>query len=183
MANCRHNAPVRSRFLLLGLLPLTLAACGGSTSASSPPKSTTSAKASTKAVTIKVTSVVKTTLSHRQSAKVTTPGDRVDFVDDLLNTAPRFGKGTNEKVGSDAGTMTFTSKSTATMKGVATLPDGKIRFDGAVTVLPNNTVTVPVTGGTGTYKNASGTLLVGSGTVRATNTYTLVIAGIQGPIA
>ena len=174
---------MRSRFLLLGLLPVALAACGGGSTAS-PAKSTTTTKASsTQAFTIRVTSVVKTTRSHRQSPKVTTPGDRVEFVDDLLNTVPRFGKGVNEKIGSDKGTMTFTSTNTATMKGVATLPDGTIVFQGAVTVLPNNRLTVPVTGGTGKYEHASGTLLVGAGVKRATNTYTLLVAGAQGPIA
>jgi hypothetical protein len=175
---------VRSRFLVLGLLPVLLAACGAARPASTPAKpATTATGPSTKALTIEVTSVVKSSRSHRLSASVTTRGDRVDFVDVLLNTAPRFGKGTNEQVGSDKGTMTFTSSNTATMKGIATLPDGTIHFEGDVTVLPNNRVTVPVIGGTGTYAHASGTLLVGSGSARATNTYTLVIARIQGPIA
>ena len=175
---------MRSRLLLLGLLPLMLAACGGGSTASAPPKSTaTTAAPSTKSLTITVTSVVTASRAHRQSPKVMTPGDSIDFADELLNTAPRFGKAANEKIGSDKGTMTFTSQSTATMKGVATLPDGTIVFQGDVTVLPNNRVTVPVTGGTGTYLHASGTLLVGAGTTRATNTYRLVIGTIQGPIA
>ena len=175
---------MRSRLLVVGLLPVLLAACGGARPASTPAKPTTTPIGpSTKALTIKVTSVVTSSRSHRRSATVTSAGDRVDFVDVLLNTAPRFGKGVNEPVGSDKGTMTFTSRNTATMKGIATLPDGTIHFEGDVTVLPHNRVMVPVIGGTGTYAHASGTLLVGSGSARATNTYTLVIAPIQGPIA
>jgi hypothetical protein len=175
---------VRSRLVVVGLLPLVLAACGAAHRAATPAKPAAPANVpSTKALTIKVTSVVKSSRSHRRSATVTTPGDRVDFVDVLLNTAPRFGKGSNEQIGSDKGTMTFTSSTTATMKGIATLPDGTIHFEGDVTVLPNNRVTVPVIGGTGSYAHASGTLLVGSGAARATNTYTLVISSIQGPIA
>jgi hypothetical protein len=178
-------ATVRSRLILLGFLPLALllAACGGGSTVSPPAKPAASATATkTKAITIQVTSVVTTTRSHRQSPKVTTAGDRVDFEDVLLNAEPRFGRATNAAVGSDKGTMTFTSKSTARMHGVATLPDGKIIFAGEVTVLPNNTITVPITGGTGTYANASGTLLARSGTKQSRNTYTLLV-GVPGPIA
>lgn len=174
---------MRSRLLSLCLLPLALAACGGGSKAPASQKPAASGTPTTKAYTIEVTSVVRSTQAHRASAQVTTPGDRIDFQDDLLNTAPRFGKAANAKVGSDTGTMTFTSAHTATMKGVATLPDGTIHFNGTVTVLPDNRVTVPVTGGTGKYHNASGTLLVGSGVQRATNTYTLLVDGIQGPAA
>ena len=50
-------------------------------------------------------------------------------------------------------------------------------------MLPNNSITVPVVGGTGKYENASGTLLVGAGSKRSPNTYHLVIAGVPGPVA
>jgi len=173
---------VRLRLLPLCLLPLAVAACGASTRPA-PPKAAASNAPAAKAYTIRVTSVVRSTRTHHKSAQVTTPGDRIDFQDDLLNTAPRFGKAANAKIGSDKGTMTFTSAHTATMTGVATLPDGTIRFDGVVTVLPNKWATVPVTGGTGKYHDASGTLLVGSGVRRAINTYTLLVDGLQGPVA
>lgn len=176
---------MRSRLLLLGLLPLALAACGGgSKSASTPAKPAAPAKAAqTKTVTIKVTSIVKTKRAHDQLPKGTSRGDKIEFEDVLVNATPQFGKGANAPVGKDTGTMTFTSTSTARMDGVTTLPDGTIVFKGELTVLPNNTITIPVVGGTGKYANASGTLLVGSGSKQALNTYRLVVSGVLGPVA
>jgi hypothetical protein len=177
---------VRSRVLLLGLLPLALAACGGGTTAnvSKQATTTTTAKAaSTKTVTIHVTSVVSGTKATDTPPKGTSLGDHVDFTDKLLNAVPQFGKAANEEVGTDKGTMTFTGSHTARLEGEAVLPDGKITFAGDVTLAPNLSISVPVTGGTGKYENASGTLLVGKGTKRAPNTYRLVISGLSGPIA
>jgi hypothetical protein len=174
------------RLLLLALLPLALAACGGGGTSSGTTAAATTTTAATqqpKSLTIKVTSIVKSTHAHRQSPKVTTAGDKVDFEDVLVNATPQFGKSTNERVGTDTGTMTFTSKNTARLDGVASLPDGTISFSGLVTVLADSSITVPVTGGTGKYKNASGTLLVGAGNKRSPNTYKLVIEGVPGPIA
>ncbi len=171
--------------LLLCLLPLALAACGSGTSSGTTAAATTTTAAThhTKSVTIKVTSIVKSTHAHRRSTKVTTAGDKVDFVDVLVNATPQFGKNTNERVGSDTGTMTFTSKNTARLDGVASLPDGTISFSGLVTVLADNSITVPVVGGTGKYTNASGTLHVGAGNKQSPNTYNLVIEGVPGPVA
>jgi hypothetical protein len=175
---------VGRRLLLLCLLPLglLLAACGGTTSSTPATPTTTTAVAHTTAVTIQVTSIVTKTQAHNRVPNRTSKGDRVVFSDVLLNGAPQFGKKVNERIGTDSGTMTFTSKRTAIMTGVANLPDGTIIFRGDVTVLPNNRISVPVIGGTGKYANASGTLLVGSGLKRAPNTYTLVI-GLAGPVA
>src|SRR5205814_9169862 len=103
--------------------------------------------------------------------------------ENLLDAVPSFGKAANAQVGSDKGTMTFTGAHTARLEGEAVLPDGKITFAGDVTLAPKNSITVPVTGGTGKYENASGTLLVGAGSKRAPNTYKLVINGIPGPVA
>ena len=122
-------------------------------------------------------SVVQSQRSHDNPPKGASTGDNVKFKDVLLNATPQFGKAANARVGTDSGTMTFTSANTARMKGVTTLPDGTISFEGEVTVLPNKNLSVPVVGGTGRYANASGTLLVGSGTTSAPNTYSLVLLG------
>lgn len=186
LRKCRQNVAVRSRLLLLGFLPLALAACGGgSKSASTPAKPAAPAKApQTKALTIRVTSIVKTTRSKDQPPKGTSPGDKVEFEDVLLNATPQFGKGTNAQVGRDTGTMTITSTNTFRMDGVTTLPGGTIVFKGQVTVLPNSNIAIPITGGTGKYAHASGTLLVGRGDKKAPNTYILVVAGNPvGPVA
>jgi hypothetical protein len=188
LALCSDNGPLRSpvRLLLLGLLPLAIVACGGggtSSGTTAAATTTTTATHQVKSVTIKVTSVVKSTRSHDTPPKGTSQGDKVDFHDVLLNATPQFGKNTNERVGTDTGTMTFTSKSTARLDGIANLPDGTISFSGLVTVLADSSITVPVIGGTGKYKNASGTLLVGAGNKRSPNTYKLVIEGVPGPVA
>jgi hypothetical protein len=171
--------------VLLGLLPAALAACGGGGGAGTTAATTTTpAQTHHKSVTLRITSVVTSTKAHAQSPSQPTAGDRVTFTDRLLNAVSgQFGKGQNEVVGSDEGTMTFTSASSARLDGVAHLPDGDIRFSGPVTVLANKSVVVPVVGGTGTYKRATGTLLVGTGTKTSANTYRLVIEGVPGPVA
>ena len=173
-------------FLAVGLLPLVLGACGGgSTATTTPAQQSTQAKpGKTNAVTISVLSVVQSQRSHDNPPKGASTGDNVKFEDVLLNATPQFGKAANARVGTDSGTMTFTSANTARMKGVTTLPDGTISFEGEVTVLPNKNLSVPVVGGTGKYANASGTLLVGSGTTSAPNTYSLILLGAAlGPVA
>ncbi len=183
-----------ARLLTLGLLVLALlpAACGGKAS-STPAASTTTpaprpAAPRPVAITIKVVSVRKHNRVYSKTPAVTTAGDRVEFSDELRNTVPRFGKGTNETVGTDAGTITYTSTTTARMEGSATLPDGSILFKGDVTVHPDNSVTIPVIGGTGSYEDATGllhvgTVLDGTGAKRAHNTYELFIGAGRGPIA
>jgi hypothetical protein len=175
--------PVRA--LTLGLLLSALAALGpaGLAGATVSTELGAASAAKTKPVTISVVSVVKSSRARNKSPKVVTAGDNVTFVDVLFNTAPKFGKGANEQVGSDSGVLTFTSPHSARMQGVATLPDGTISFNGRVTVLPNKELIVPIVGGTGTYANATGTLLVGTGSKRALNTYALFLPASVGPIA
>jgi Allene oxide cyclase barrel like domain len=174
----------------LGLATLALAGCGGGAESTQPAAkqattTTTTAKkdANTRRVTIHVTSVVSGKKQTDRPPAGTSQGDYVAFTDKLLNARPQFGKDTNEQVGSDKGTMTLTGAHTARLEGEAVLPDGKITFAGEVTLRPNDSITVPVTGGTGEYENATGTLLVGSGDEQAANTYKLVIEGVPGPIA
>ena len=178
-----HNRRVRPRIFLLVLAPLALAACGSTTPSSTPAQTrTTTAASQTKTVTIRVTSVATEMQTHHRLAKSLSKGDRILFKDVLVNGVAQFGKKVNDRVGTDSGTMTFTSKNTARMQGVANLPDGTIVFNGNVTFLPK-TIIVPVTGGTGRYTNASGTLVVATGLMRAPNIYTLSIAAVSGPVA
>ena len=176
---------MRAYLVALGVLPLALAACGSGGNASKAPAepATQAVAATTTRVTIKVVSVMKSTRSHDAPPKGTSYGDNVTFEDVLLNVGSQFGKNANQEVGTDSGTMTFTGAHTARMVGVTTLPDGTISFSGEVTVLPNNRLVVPIVGGTGKYAHASGTLLVGSGSKRAPNTYSLYLAGAAGPVA
>ena len=176
---------MRSYFLALGALPLALASCGsGGTASKAPVKPASQATPATSTtLTIKVVSVMTSTRTHDALPKGTSSGDNVTFADVLLNVGSQFGKFANQEVGTDSGTMTFTGTHTARMDGVTTLPGGTISFSGAVTVLPDNRLAVPIVGGTGKYAHASGTLLVGPGSKRAPNTYSLTLGGSPGPVA
>ena len=175
------------------LVLLTLAGCGGGGGSAAPvSKATTTTPATTtttaaagpkKAVTITVTSIVSGRKTNDTPPTGASSGDKIHFTDRLVNKARQFGKGANEQVGTDKGTLTVTGAHTARLDGEAVLPGGKIRFAGEMTPVANNSVTVPIVGGTGKYENASGTLLVGAGVNRALNTFTIVIGGAPGPVA
>jgi hypothetical protein len=124
---------------------------------------------------IKVTSVSVKLTATDKPPKGASKGDQVRFEDDLLNVAARFGTKKGAKVGSDTGTMTFTSARSARFDGRAVLPGGTLTLKGAVASVGNGSITIPVAGGTGKYKGARGHLLVGPGDKRALNTYTLTL--------
>jgi hypothetical protein len=175
--------------LALLVVPLALAACGGGGSKSGAPASnsttttTTPAPKQVKALTIAVTSVVSGRTSTDKPPKGASVGDEIHFTDRLLNRRAQFGKKTNEQVGTDRGTLTVTGAHSARLDGEAKLPDGTIIFRGAMTPSANNSVTVPVVGGTGKYKNATGVLVVGAGLTRALNVFRLELGGSTGPVA
>jgi hypothetical protein len=129
---------------------------------------------------IRVVSVTVSTVSHDIAPKGASKGDTIVYRDRLVNAKAQFGKRMGVEVGSDSGTMTFTGPHSATFQGKAVLPGGTLTLSGAVYTTPEGLV-VPVTGGTGAYKNVHGTLLVGNGTKRVPNTYRLTRP--SGPIA
>jgi hypothetical protein len=132
--------------------------------------------AAAKTITISVTSVGKSVVTHDVKPKGASKGDRIVYRDQLLNAAAQFGRKKGAAVGTDHGTMTFTSAHTAKFVGAATLPNGSLTIDGKVTAYSNGVLTIPITGGTGAYAGATGVLLVGPGKKRALNVYRLTIA-------
>jgi hypothetical protein len=125
-------------------------------------------------LTIKVTSVSVKLTQKDKPPKGASKGDTVVFEDNLLNAAAQFGKKVGAKVGTDRGTMTFTSKNAAFFNGLATLPGGTVNLDGKVSAgADGKSLVIPVKGGTGRYKGATGFVLVGPGDKRSLNTYTL----------
>ena len=108
-------------------------------------------------------------------------GDTIAYRDRLVNAKAQFGRRNGAVVGSDHGTMTFTSAHTARFMGVAVLPGGTIRLEGKVVALPDKSLVIPVTGGTGRFAKAKGFVLVGTGAKKALNTYTLTLPTI--PVA
>jgi Dirigent-like protein len=135
------------------------------------------AVAQAETLTIKVTSVVVAIKPFDKAPKGTSAGDRIVYRDRLLNAAQQFGKAKGKPVGTDRGTMTFTSAHTARFNGTAKLPGGSVRIKGTVLPVAGGGIRIPVAGGTGRYKSAKGTLTVGPGEKRALNTYRLTLPG------
>ena len=129
---------------------------------------------------IRVISVTVSTVPHDIAPKGASKGDTIVYRDRLVNAIAQFGKKKGVVVGSDSGTMTFNGPHSATFKGTAVLPGGTLTLSGSVYTTSQGLV-VPVTGGTGAYKNVHGTLLVGNGSKRVPNTYRLTRPG--GPVA
>jgi hypothetical protein len=132
--------------------------------------------ASAKTVTLQVTSVGLSVVAHDRAPKGTSKGDTIVYHDRLLNAVVQFGRKQGAVVGSDRGTMTFTSPKTAKFVGVAVLPHGSLQLNGKVTAVQGGILTIPVTGGTGAYRGATGILVVGPGQKKALNVYRLTIA-------
>jgi hypothetical protein len=99
-------------------------------------------------------------------------GDRIILRSRLSNVRAQFDMPRGAVVGSDQGTITFTSKTRIVVEGVARLPGGTIRFRGTGTFGENEPI--PVVGGTGRFSGARGTLTVGEGE-SPLNTYRLTL--------
>jgi hypothetical protein len=131
-------------------------------------------------LTIVVTSISLSAKPTDVAPKGTSKGDTIEYRDRLLNAKQQFGRAKGAAVGSDRGTMTFTSAHTATFSGVAVLPGGTLQLEGNV-VTVGKMLAIPVSGGTGRFAKAKGYVIVGPGEKRALNTYTLSIPKV--PVA
>ena len=101
-------------------------------------------------------------------------GDKIEFKDLLVATSNQLGKQKGKPVGYDAGTVVYTSATTQVIEGVTTIPGvGTLTFGGEMKTLKDGTVHVPVVKGTGSFKGAKGTLIIGEGNQKAPNTYVL----------
>jgi hypothetical protein len=101
-------------------------------------------------------------------------GDRIEFKDLLVTTSKQLGKRKGKPVGYDAGTVIYTSSTAQSIEGVTTFPGfGTLKFGGPMKSRKDGTVHVPVLSGTGSFKGARGTLIIGEGDQKAPNTYVL----------
>lgn len=101
-------------------------------------------------------------------------GDKIEFKDLLVATDNQLGKKKGKPIGFDAGTVLYTSPTTQTIEGLTTFPGiGTLTFGGEMKSLKDGTVHVPVIKGTGSFKGAKGTLIIGEGSQKAPNTYVL----------
>jgi hypothetical protein len=161
----------RMRFLALVAVALLVPAAAGQARA-------------TDTLVVKVTSVsIGEPKATDKAPKGASKGDTIVFHDNLVNAAVQFGKKKGVKVGTDRGTMTYTGAHTARFDGKATLPGGTLTLKGQVSASADGkSLIIPVTGGTGRFKGAKGAVLVGPGTTRSLNTYTLTLPD-SGPVA
>jgi Dirigent-like protein len=100
-------------------------------------------------------------------------GDRFTTTSTLRNQVAQFGKPKGALVGHDRATMAFLSATSYTIDGNASLPGGTLHFHGRVRPY---TSAVLVTGGTGRYANARGTVTAtDTGGARSINVYRLTL--------
>jgi hypothetical protein len=131
----------------------------------------------TQLLVIQVKSVDAGASADDKTPKGPSKGDRLLERSRLLNVRKQFGKPAGALVGRDQALVTLTSRRAGRVAGVATLPGGTIRFGGAVRL--DGIQSIPVTGGTGRYAKARGTLFVGDGDTPL-NTYHLRLPASGG---
>jgi hypothetical protein len=131
--------------------------------------------AQAKKLTFKVTSVSVAIKPTDRPPKGTSKGDTIAYRDRLVNAAAQFGRAKGAAVGTDRGTMRFTGPHAATFSGIATLPGGTLTLKGRVVPVSSTTFAIPVTDGTGRFAKARGYVIVGPGTTRSLNVYSLTL--------
>jgi autotransporter-associated beta strand protein len=124
-------------------------------------------------MTIKVRSDTVVFKQRDLAPKGTSKGDTIIQRDRLVNAVAQFGKKKGAVIGSDSGTVTFTSAHTATYEGTTTLPGGTLKLRGTVTLLSDGSTVFKVAGGTGKFAGMQGTVTVGPQRNHVLNTYRL----------
>jgi hypothetical protein len=105
-------------------------------------------------------------------------GDKWYSTSRLQNLTPQFGLPKGAGVGTDRGTVTVIGTASASISSTTKLPGGTLRVNGRMRLRPQGGLIFPVTGGTGVFAGARGTLTI-LGTndpKRATNIYALTYA-------
>jgi hypothetical protein len=163
----RDNLHVRTVVAAFALaLPLVAV---GSASGSTP-----SSGGTPTSLVIRVTSHVTASFNDDRAPKGESNGDRYLVRDNLINAARQFGKRVGAVVGHDSGIIIVTGAKTGSIVGVATLPGGKIRFKGVLSLTSAPGPPLKVTGGTGRYARATGAVVIGPGNFPL-NTYRLTL--------
>ena len=128
-------------------------------------------------VTIQLTSLITQRTDHDLPPKgKLNRGDFVGFKDLLLNRKAQFGKKAGLPVGYDVGTMTSTGGAKTKITVRAVFPKiGTITYSGPFVTRKDRTTVVPITGGTGAFKGATGTVVIGAGESKSPNTYIVTV--------
>jgi outer membrane receptor protein involved in Fe transport len=130
---------------------------------------TTATAAAPTSLVITVKSVTTASIPSDKAPKGASKGDKVLLRDRLVNVGKQFGKPAGAVVGRDEGVLVLTSATSGTFDGVTTLPGGTIHLHG---VIRNGIETYSISGGTGRYAHARGTIVIGKG-ASPLNTYHL----------
>jgi hypothetical protein len=128
-------------------------------------------------LTIEVTSIPTQAKVHDRAPQGRlNAGDSIAFKDLLLNRKRQFGKRTGKPVAYDVGTLIYTSKTERRISATATFPRiGTITYAGPVVERKDGSTVIPITGGTGGFRGASGTVTIGKGETKAPNTYVITV--------
>ncbi|HET6174624.1 MAG TPA: hypothetical protein VFD90_18605 [Gaiellales bacterium] len=126
------------------------------------------------ALVIKVKSHVVASFTDDRAPKGESNGDRYLVRDSLVNAAKQFGKRAGAVVGHDSGIIVRTGARSGMIVGVTTLPGGTIRFQGSLSLTARPGPPLKVTGGTGRYARATGSVVIGPGGFPL-NTYRLTL--------
>jgi hypothetical protein len=123
-------------------------------------------------VEIQLTSVTTVVQQHDTKPKgKANKGDSIDFKDLLLNRVAQFGKANGKPVAYDVGHLVYRTATDRRITVVATFPGvGTISYTGDFTSDSVRTTVVQITGGTGGFKGAEGTVTIGPGE-KAANIY------------
>ena len=101
-------------------------------------------------------------------------GDKIEFKDLLVSAKNQLGTKKGKPIGYDAGVVVYKTATRQRIEGVTTIPGrGTLTFAGEMKARKDGTVHVPITKGTGSFKGATGTLIIGQGNQKAPNTYVL----------
>jgi hypothetical protein len=159
-----HNAPMQVPIGAVGVLCLSLVL---------------SAAAQAQRVQIRVTSVTTVIIPHDTPPKgKPNKGDTIDFKDLLINKQAQFGKQKGKPIAYDVGTVTYTTKTKTSMTVVVTFPGiGTLSYGGPMMAQKNGDTILPITGGTGGFKGAKGSVTIGAGSTTSPNTYQVTVPG------
>lgn len=135
---------------------------------------TANARAAT--VKIQLTSVTTVVQQHDTKPKgKINKGDSVDFKDLLLNRVAQFGKAKGQPVAFDVGRVVYRSATDRQIMATATFPGiGTLTYVGDLNDKNGGTTVVHITGGTGGFEGAKGTLTIGPGT-KSANVYLVTL--------
>jgi hypothetical protein len=130
-------------------------------------------------VRIQLSSVATVQVTHDIAPKNTlNKGDWVFFKDLLLNRVAQFGKAKSRPVAYDVGTVTYLDGVRRTMKCTVTFPGiGTVTYGGLIVDRKDGTTVFPITGGTGGFTGAKGTMTFGRSAKTPANILEVTVPG------